>query len=294
MHFTLSASRMAIGMCGAVVGSYAAYSAFRNGQALASGLDGLAFGSAFAAVVIGSWFLLPLAAQSPKGRAVLMRIGWGLCLLFVLIQAIGFTATHRTTQVGDRANVITGYQVALDSLTQTQERLTAMKSNARWQSTAGCTNATVEASIAFCDDYKATQAEANTFSATVFAGKPATADAQADTIAWVLRADTGVVSRAMPIFMAIVLDIAASLFIWVAMTTYSSPAPAEAPAATIATETPKQAPKPTAKKKAKPAPKKRWSSKQTQKLLSDALRKPDRRKMKNRNDNQKKLVAAND
>jgi hypothetical protein len=289
MHFTLSASRLAIGMCGAVVGSYAAYSAFRNGQALASGLDGLAFGSAFAAVVIGSWFLLPLAAQSPRSRAILMRIGWGLCLLFVLIQAIGFTATHRTTQVGDRANVITGYDTALTGLREAQERLTAMKSNARWQSTAGCTNATVEASIAFCDDYKATQAAANTFSATVSAGKPSTADAQADTIAWVLRADTGVVSRAMPIFMAIVLDIAASLFIWVAMTTYSSPAPV----ATVATEPPKEATKPAPKKKAKASPKRR-TEKAVQKLMAEAIKKPDRRKMKNRNDNQKKLVAAND
>jgi hypothetical protein len=64
--------------------------------------------------------------------------------------------------------------------------------------------------------------------------------------------------------------------------------PAEAPKA----EKPKKAPKPVTKKKtAKP---KRWTPKQTQKLLNTALKKPDRRKMKTRNDNLKLPVPAND
>jgi hypothetical protein len=286
MNFSTSASRMAIGACGAIVGFYAAYSAFRNGQSLASGIDGLAFGSAFAAVVVGSWFLLPLAAQSPARRAILMRIGWGLCLAFVLVNAIGFTATHRSTKVGGNANTITAYDTALASLTQAQERLSAMKRNARWQSTSGCTDVTVPQSVAFCDDHRATQAKADQFSATVSAGKPATADAQADTIAWVLRADAGVVSKAMPVFMAVVLDIAASLFIWVALTTYSTAVPV------VTTVAPAKAATRSATKKTKKATK-AWSQKKTNDLLAQALKKPDRRRkgMKIRNDN---FVTAND
>ena len=223
MKSTTTASRLAIGMCGTVVGAYCAYTAFRNGQLLASGLDGIAFGSAFAAVVVGSWFLLPLAAQSPNGRAALMRLGWALCLAFVLINAIGFTATHRTEVVGSKAGAITAYDTALAGLSQARERITAMKANARWTSTSGCTDATVAKSIAFCDAYTAEKATADSYQALVSAGKPATADAQADTIAWVMQADSLTVARAMPIFMAVVLDIAASLFIWAALTVYATP-----------------------------------------------------------------------
>jgi hypothetical protein len=288
---TLTLSRLAIGICGAVVGSYCAFTAFRNGQTLASGVDGIAFGSAFAAVVIGSWFLLPLASQSPKGRAVLMRIGWALCLAFVLVNAIGFTATHRTTQVGDRNNAITSYDTALAGLAQAQERLSAMKHNARWQSTSGCTDVTVPQSVAFCDDLRATQAKADQFSATVSAGKPATADAQADTIAWMLRADAGVVSKAMPVFMAVVLDVAASLFIWVALTTYST-----AVAPVVTTIAPAKAAKRSATRKTKKPARKDWTKAEAYTTKEPVFAKPDRRRktMKPKNDNAKMLEPAND
>ncbi len=222
MRLTTTAARLAIGFCGAVVGVYCAYTAFRNGQLLDVGLDGLVVGSAFAAVVIGSWFLLPLAASSPRSRRPLLRLGWFLCLVFVLINAIGFTATLRTGAVGGKANTVTAYDTALSGLKQARERLDVMKNNQRWQATSGCTDATVPRSITFCGEFAETQAAATRHQAVISAGKPATVDAQADTIAWVMRADSATVGRAMPIFMAVVLDIAASLFIWAALTTYGS------------------------------------------------------------------------
>ena len=285
MNYSLTLSRLAIGSCGAVVGAYCAFTAFRNGQTLAGGIDGIAFGSAFAAVVVGSWFLLPLAAQSPAKRAVLMRLGWALCLLFVLINAIGFTANHRTAVVGDKANTIVAYDVALTGLKTAQDALSAMKENRRWQSTSGCTDATAEKSIEFCRQVQQAQADIAKYQPVVSSGKPATADAQADTIAWVIRAETGVVSKAMPIFMAIVLDIAASLFIWGAMTTYAAPTVA-------ATRKTRKAAKP----KKTTTKRKRWTFKDSQKMLADATKKPDRRRMKPRNDNPKVEVPepAND
>lgn len=286
MNITLTLTRVATGMCGAVVGSYAAYSAFRNGQSLAGGVDGIAFGSAFAAVVIGGWFLLPLADRQQGMSKWLMRSGWAMCLIFVLVNAIGFTANHRTTVVGDRANSITAYDTALTGLKSAQEALAAMKSNARWQKTSGCSDVTAERSIEFCRQVQQVQADIARHQPVVTSGKPATADAQADTIAWVLRADTGVVSRAMPIFMAVVLDVAASLFIWAAMTTYQTTSAAPA----VVTDKPKKAPKPVTKKKTA----KRRTAKAVQKLMAQALKKPDRRKMRTKNDNEKTLVAAND
>lgn len=211
MKHTTFMARLAIGLCGCTVGSYCALSAFRNGQNLAPGIDGMMFGAAFAAVVIGSWFILPLS------RSPLARAGWLLCTGFVLANAIGFTATHRTGTVGEKQNSIATYNTALTGLQQATERLTAMKGNRRWESTSGCTNATVEQSVTFCNQFSATQAKADKFQAIVSAGKPATADAQADTIGWVIRADTATVSKALPIFMAVTLDVAATLFMFLAL-----------------------------------------------------------------------------
>lgn len=219
MQITTLLARLAIGLCGCAVGAYCTLSAFRNGQSLAPGIDGIMFGAAFAAVVIGSWFILPLS------RTPLARAGWFLCTGFVLANAIGYTATHRTETVGDKQNAITAYNAALTGYQQATERLTEMKGNDRWKSTSGCTDATVEQSVTFCHDFSATQAKADKFQAVVSAGKPATSDAQADTIGWVIQADTATVSKALPIFMAVVLDIAATLFMYLALA--SKPVSAE-------------------------------------------------------------------
>ena len=211
MKPTTLPARLAIGLCGCVVGTYCAYAAFRNGQTLAPGLDGDMFGAAFAAVVIGSWFILPLS------RNLLSRAGWLLCTAFVLINAIGYTAMHRTEKVGGKQNTIVNYNTAQQGLEQATERLTAMKGNDRWKSTSGCTDATVEQSVTFCRQFSETQAKADKLQAIVSAGAPATSDAQADTIGWVIQADTATVSKALPIFMAVVLDIAATLFMYLAL-----------------------------------------------------------------------------
>lgn len=259
--------RLATLICGYVVGAYCAYTAFRNGQSLANGLDGIAFGSAFSATVIGSWFLLPLAAASPRQRRPLIRLGWSLCVAFVLVNSIGFTANHRTEKVGERFSAITAYDVSLTALKAAQERLAAMKANPRWVRTSGCTDATVEQSIAFCKTVQQVQAEILKNQPVVTSGRPALADAQADTIGWVTRIDAHVVAKAMPVFWSVALEIAASLFIWVALTTYETPQVVK-----------------RAVSRAKKRKTKRWTSRQSQQMLQTALTKPDRRK-RAKNDN---------
>jgi hypothetical protein len=243
MKITTAVARLAIGLCGLVVGTYCALSAFRNGQSLAPGIDGDMFGAAFAAVVIGSWFILPLS------RNPLARAGWLLCTGFVLANAIGYTASHRTTTVGEKQNTIAAYTTAQQGLEQATERLTAMKGNRRWESTKGCTDVTAEQSITFCNDFSETQAKADKLQAIVLAGRPATPDAQADTIGWVIQADTATVSKALPIFMAVVLDIAATLFMYLALVSKATPAISAvvSPVATPKTKSAK-AKNPTARK----------------------------------------------
>ena len=300
MKITTAVPRLAIGICGCAVGAYCTLSAFRNGQSLAPGIDGIMFGAAFAAVVIGSWFILPLS------RSLLARAGWLLCTGFVLANAIGYTATHRTETVGDKQNTIAAYNAALLGYQQATERLTQMKGNRRWKSTSGCTDATVEQSIAFCDDFSATQAKADQYQSVVSAGKPATSDAQADTIGWVIQADTATVSKALPIFMAVVLDIAATLFMYLALASKSVNAEI---ASTVPVAKPKakpaQAKKQALRRKPRVAAKKRKSTsaekaarqvKELKKLTAPTSFKPPFRVRKNGNPDRrfKGAKAAND
>lgn len=60
----------------------------------------------------------------------------------------------------------------------------------------------------------------------------------------------------------------------------------------VSAEKPKKAPKPVTKKKT--AKRKSWTMRDSQKLLETAIQKPDRRKMKSKNDNLKIPVPAND
>lgn len=79
--------------------------------------------------------------------------------------------------------------------------------------------------------------------------------------------------------------------VWLSVPAMKVLASAKAPVAeVVSTEKPKKAPKAVTKKKTT----KRRTHKQVQKILADALQKPDRRKMKTKNDNQKVLVPAND
>lgn len=299
MKTTTLLARLAIGTCGCVAGFYAAYSAFKNGQNYAPGIDGTVVGAAFAAVVVGTWFILPATKNMSFGERWSARAGWLLLTAFVLTNATGFTATHRTNTVGEKQNTIAAYNTARQGLEQATERLTAMKGNRRWESTKGCTDATVEQSVTFCNQFSETQAKADKLQAIVLAGQPATSDAQADTIGWVIRADTATVSKALPIFMAVVLDIAATLFMYLALASKEVRLNSDRPANPVAT--PKAAEVITdASKKSKPAKAKkkttrakRWTPAQTQKLLQQALQRPDGRTLRPRNSNIKVGKPAN-
>jgi hypothetical protein len=94
--------------------------------------------------------------------------------------------------------------------------------------------------------------------------------------------------------MAVVLDIAATLFMYLALA--SNVRTAAHPEMSVETNivetvaTPKAKPA-KAKKKTRA---KRWSPVQTQKMLQEALQKPDGRKMRARNSNLKITRAANE
>jgi hypothetical protein len=174
-------ARLATGLSGLTVGAYCAFTAYQNGQSLGSGPDAVAFGSAFAAVVIGSWFLLPIAAQAKadghRARSFSIKAGWVLCLTFVLINAVGSTSVHRGNKVPDNSTAIAAYDSAVAKDEQLRTELAAMKANQRWQGTSGCTDATAEKSRDFCAEVKRAQLGLDRAETSIKTGRPGAADA---------------------------------------------------------------------------------------------------------------------
>jgi len=212
-------SRIVAFGAGLFCGSYCLVAAFRNGQSLGNGsmIDSTAFGIAFAAVVVGHWPLLGLADRE-RGllKRYALRLLWALCVVFVLVNDIGYFASHRTETIESRGQAINEYGMARSEVERINGRLSAMKDNRRWDSTDGCTNATVPKSKAFCEDWRAARVALKEARATVREGKPATRDPQSVIFAWLSGMDQSWVSHVLPIFWSMVLTLATPLLFYAA------------------------------------------------------------------------------
>ena len=216
---TTAAMRFAMFLCGIAAGSYSLAAAIRNGQALGGNpVDAAIFAVGFGSVVAGSWFILPLAERAWKTRcflrAAIMFGGFAMCLAFVMANATSFTASHRTAGVASRTVSNEAYDRASIQLRALQSDLETMKAAKRYAATAGCTNATAEASIALCGQVRAKEAELAQARATLALGRPGSPDAQADAIAEILPAGISAaqVSAKMPALLGITTELAAILF----------------------------------------------------------------------------------
>lgn len=212
-------SRFVTLVAGLACGAYAVAAAFRNGFAQAStDVDGYIIGIAFAAVVVGSWPLLGLAdnakAHGQTSKAWGLRLGWAICLVFIVVNAVGYINKHRTENVGSRVETAAAYDRASAQLAAAMSSLEDMKKNRRWDSTSACTDATVPQSIAFCEEVEKKRIEIKQARTTLAKGKPAVADPHASQIAWILQADIAIVTKALPTFLGVVLEIMASLLFY--------------------------------------------------------------------------------
>lgn len=230
-------TRSALGLAGCGCGAYCATTAFWNGSSLAQGVLGLVFGGAFASVAIGSWFLLSTAEHRAKagehGVAWYARAAWIMCIIFVLANSIGFAASHRVEVTGGKELAIAAYDRAIRLEAEAQLTLEAYRRNPRWEASRGCTDITVQASQAYCAEVKTAKAALTSAQAEQRAGRPASADAAADTIGWLLSVNPATVARMLPVLWAVVLELAASAFMWLALT---GPLPVKSEAITIASE----------------------------------------------------------
>ena len=100
---------------------------------------------------------------------------WCGCSLISFSSAVGYSALNRSTVQDDRTTTAATRQATLKRLQRAQDELAAIpnhrpipivkslvraeKSNPRWSSTNGCTNATAKLSIAFCESFDALSRE---------------------------------------------------------------------------------------------------------------------------------------
>jgi hypothetical protein len=211
-------SRTVCVLAGTGLSAYCAYTAFRNGMNMAENpADSYMLGAAGVAAASYGWVALTLAANArddgKRWEALAYRFSYVLAVVFILANAIGYTAEHRTNKVGFKTTVITAYDEAWKSLQAERAELEAAKKNARWTASAGCTDATVPKTTEFCGRINILQSNIAAHQVTVNNGRPGAADAQADLLAWVTQSTPEFVSRIMPVGWAVIIEILCT-FCW--------------------------------------------------------------------------------
>jgi len=213
----VSAMRACLLVAGLAGGAYCGSTAFLNGLEGATGWAGYALATSGLSVAFGSWFILPFAAhvssEGARGEAWMLRFGWALCTAFVLWNATGFTAIHRTEKVSTSQVSIDAYNRAETRLSEATAELNEYKKNKRWEATNGCSNATVDKSREFCGQVAVTKSNISTAETTLAKGRPGAADAQAESIGWLLQLNPALVSKLDPVLKALIQEIAMSLFL---------------------------------------------------------------------------------
>lgn len=103
------------------------------------------------ALDVTKWLMLPFAAlawRNHKLRSVAAFAIWLVATVYSFTAAIGFAAMNRETSIAERQG-----QADL------KKTLELMKQSSRWQSSAGCADATAALSKDFCARYNATEAQ---------------------------------------------------------------------------------------------------------------------------------------
>ena len=237
MHTNNTASRSwaqtALGIPAVVViGAIAAAMNWRFGQTLGhTELDGYLFGALGVALVALNWVLPGAAAHAATRRARLQQaacIGlWLVCATYTLVSSVGFSAVHRAENGADRQETADRYKTAKADHERLTGELAAMKASPKYEAAAGCADAKWKQAD-FCAEVKAKEAEIKAAKRDMDAGRPASIDPQAETLAKLTGFDIGSVSTGLAIAVAVVMELVSSLgFFAVA---YAAPMPASAPA----------------------------------------------------------------
>ena len=223
-------SRLATGAAGIALGAVCVLMAWEMGISQAPGLKGQLYGAAFAAAVVGCWFLPTIARTTTTVLAGILWLAWIVGTLFVLANAIANTAHDRDASVGTAKSAMDSYDIAQREFKRLEAELAPMKLNPRWEATAGCTNDTAAKSIAYCGEVHRVTVQMDKHRATLAQKRPVSADSQADRLSLIFRTAPETVTEWMPIAFAVALDLLASVFITAALAPVRRPQePQEAP-----------------------------------------------------------------
>lgn len=194
-------------LCGLAVGVYSLPAAFLNGLALGGpGPSGYMIGSALVGMLGFSWFAFSWGSTLISGRVwvagLFVLTVWSVDTGTMLWLSAGFVATHRGELVSERQGQIDRYQRAQRDWERTDAEIQTADGLRRFK--------TAEQRRQEHQDAKA----------TLDAGRPAEADAMAETLSWLSggRISVGSVGRVFPVW----LTVAAELACIAAFTAWSS------------------------------------------------------------------------
>ncbi|MFZ1107790.1 MAG: hypothetical protein WAN43_05525 [Rhodomicrobium sp.] len=216
-----------------VIGGVVAAMNWRFGQTLGhTELDGYLFGALGVALVALNWIMPGAAAFAASRRARFQQAAamllWIVCAAFTLMSSIGFSAMHRAENGAERLESAARYFRAKADHERLTGELAAMKTSPKYEAAAGCADAHARQAT-FCAAVKAKEAEIKAAKRDMDAGRPASVDPQAETLASLTGFEVGQVSTALAVSVAVVMELVSSLgFFAVA---HAAPSPSANPSA---------------------------------------------------------------
>jgi hypothetical protein len=215
---------------GLAAGSFCVYAAFDNGRSLTSdATGGRMFGLALAAVVFISWLMLPVAdwreAAGKWFTAWSVRAMWLATLGFVILSSAFYAASHRVDMVESKGIAIDAYERAKADRATAEADLSGMKKSELWAASASCAAIGDSYQKKFCAKVEAAKASIVKAEAVLAKGKPGAKDAGAESVAWLLAGDADKVGKAWPVYLGLVVELAASFCMKFAFLVGEKPAP---------------------------------------------------------------------
>jgi hypothetical protein len=181
-------------LCGLAVGAYSLPAAFLNGLNMAPGVGGYIIGSAMVGMLGWSWlggswgFTLLQSRAWVRGPIVLTT--WIVSVVTVLALSAGFVGGHRGEAAAERQAQIERYQRAQANWQRSEAEIRAAEAAGRVKTASARRN------------------ELHAAESTLDAGRPASADALAETLAWVTGLDAARVGMAFPVWLAVAMELA--------------------------------------------------------------------------------------
>lgn len=166
------------------------------------------------ALDVTKWFMLPFAAlawPSHKPRACAAFAIWFVATIYSFTAAIGFAALNRDVSASEH-----------QAQTELSKTLQVMRQSPRWQSSAGCADATAPLSKDFCATYAATAAK--------LTATPQDADPQSTLFARITGFDQETVRFVLCLLLALACEMISALGFFAILPEKQKPQPQARPA----------------------------------------------------------------